>query len=187
MRNPFILFLLSLLPLSLTAQSYFPPTTGSQWDTVSPQSLGWCEDRIDSLYAFLEEKNTKSFVVLKGGKIVLEHYFGTYTQDSVWYWASAGKSLTAMLVGIAQSEGLLSIQDTTADYLGAGWTSATPAQEQAITIRHQLTMTTGLDDNVSDLDCLDPTCLGYLAEPGTRWAYYNAPYRLLLDVLAQAS
>ncbi|MBK8965914.1 MAG: hypothetical protein IPM36_04395 [Lewinellaceae bacterium] len=26
----------------------------------------------------------------------------------------------------------------------------------------------------------------YLADPGTRWAYYNAPYRLLHDVLEAA-
>ena len=105
MRSLIARLILLLLPFSLSAQSYFPPTSGNQWDTLSPQSLGWCAERIDSLYAFLAEKNTKSFIVLKGGKIVLERYFGTYTQDSIWYWASAGKKPTAILVCIAPSEG----------------------------------------------------------------------------------
>lgn len=180
------LFLLTYM-LSLSAQEYTPPLTGAQWDTLSPASLGWCEGEIDSLYSYLESKGTKSFIVLKGGKIVLEKYFGTFQPDSLWYWASAGKSLTSMLVGIAQSDGLVGLDSPTSDYLGTGWTSATATQELAITVRHQLSMSTGLDDNVIDLNCLTPACLQFLTNPYDRWAYYNAPYRLLLDVLANAS
>jgi sulfur carrier protein ThiS len=58
-------------------------------DTISPATLNWCADKIDTLYDFLEQKNTKGFVVLKDGKIVLEKYFGTFNEDSLWYWASA--------------------------------------------------------------------------------------------------
>ena len=95
--------ILIVLSFGTKAQSlYFPPINGNEWQTLSPASLGWCEERIDSLYDVLEENNTKAFIVLKDGKIILEKYFGTFQQDSVWYWASAGKSLTACLVGIAQ-------------------------------------------------------------------------------------
>lgn len=129
-------------------------------------------------------RNSKAFLVLKDGRIVIEHYFGTFTQDSLWYWASAGKSLTAFLVGKAQEEGFLDINDPSSDYLGAGWTSCTPLQEGAITVRNQLTMTTGLDDGTGDTDCTDPACLQYLARPGTRWAYHNAPYTMLDGVIS---
>ena len=40
-------------------------------------------------------------------------------------------------------------------------------------------MTTGLDDNVNDPSCTVDTCLNFLSNPGTRWAYHNAP--ILLD------
>lgn len=177
-----------LLPAKLQAQIYFPPTSAAQpWDTLAPSSLGWCQDSVDALYDYLELKNTKSFIVLKDGKMVLEKYFGTYTQDSLWYWASAGKSLCGFLVGCAQEDGHLNINDRTDQHLGIGWTSAPPAKEALITIRHQLSMSTGLDDGVPDPDCLDPACLQYLADAGTRWSYYNAPYRLLQDVLDSAS
>lgn len=166
---------------------YFPPLIGNQWDTLSPASLGWCTDKIDSLYFFLEERNTKAFIVLKDGKIVIEKYFGSFTQDSIWYWASAGKTLTAFTVGIAQQEGYLTIHDTTSRYLGNGWTSCTPQQEEKITIRHQLTMTSGLDENVPDNDCTSDTCLIYKADAGTRWAYHNAPYTLLDNVIQNAT
>jgi len=166
---------------------YFPPTVGSAWDTLAPASLGYCQPKIDSLYTFLEDNSTKAFILLKDGKIVSEKYFGGHTATSPWQWASAGKTITAFMVGIAQQEGHLSITDTTAQYLGQGWTNATPQQEEKITVRHQLTMTSGLDDGVPDHYCTLDTCLNYLANAGTRWAYHNGPYTLLDQVIANAT
>jgi CubicO group peptidase (beta-lactamase class C family) len=165
---------------------YFPPTDIDEWDTLSPTALGWCVDEIPELYEYLDSKNTKAFIVLKDGKIVLEKYFDTFTKDSLWYWASAGKTITSTLTGIAQQEGLLSIDDPTSDYLGEGWTSCSSEQEAAITIRNQLSMTSGLDDGV-DVHCTEPECLLYLEDAGERWAYHNGPYTLLGDVISEAS
>lgn len=165
---------------------YFPPKTGTIWETISPTSLGFCPERIDSLYRMLEDRNTKSFILLQDGKIVLED-FGTFTRVLFWYWASAGKSLSAFLVGQAQDEGLLDINKPTSAYLGAGWTSAPPDKEALITVRDQLRMTSGLDDGVPDADCTDPACLLYKADAGTRWAYHNGVYHLVHDVIEEAS
>ncbi|MDZ7848435.1 MAG: serine hydrolase [Owenweeksia sp.] len=109
-----------------------------------------------------------------------------YGQDSAWYWASAGKSLMAFLMGVAQKNGHLNIQDKTSQYLGQGWTSAPLAKENLITIRHQMSMTTGLDYNVPNQNCLEDSCLQYRQDAGTDWYYYNAPYRLTQDVLEAA-
>jgi CubicO group peptidase (beta-lactamase class C family) len=166
---------------------YFPPLTGTTWDTTALQTLGWCPNKVDSLYAFLDATNTKSFIVLKNGRIVLEKYFGSFTRDSLWYWASAGKTLTAIAVGIAQQEGFLSINDSTSKYLGRGWTATTAAQEGKITIKNQLTMTTGLRDDVPNSACTLPSCLSFAANANTRWAYHNAPYTLLDTVVEAAT
>jgi len=167
---------------------YFPPLNANAlWDTLSPASLGWCLNEIDSLYDYLQTQDTKGFIVLKDGKIVLEKYFGTFTKDSLWYWASAGKTITSFLVGKAQEENFLSINDTSSTYLGQGWTNCTPLQENKIKIVHQLTMTSGLDDGVPDNHCTLDTCMNYLAEPGTRWAYHNAPYTMLDQVILNAT
>lgn len=170
------------------ATMYFPPVSGTEWQTTTTASLGWNETELNNLYTYLQQKGTKAFIVLKNGKIVTERYFGTFTADSIWYWASAGKTMTAMLVGIAQQEGILNTSHKTSQYLGTGWTSLPPAKEDLITIRHQLTMTTGLDDAVTpDNDCTSPACLVYKADAGTRWAYHNAPYTLLDKVVQNAS
>jgi CubicO group peptidase (beta-lactamase class C family) len=188
MKKSKLLFLVFLFPFIVTAQEYyFPPLLGNDWETISPTEAGFCTEDLDSLSTFLAEKNTKAFIILKDGKIVFEEYYDGFGQDSVWYWASAAKTLTGYLVGVAQEEGLLDLDDKTSDYLGAGWTSAPAEKEDLITIRHQLSMATGLDDGTADLNCIDPSCLDYLTNAGDRWSYYNAPYRLLQDVVEDAS
>jgi CubicO group peptidase (beta-lactamase class C family) len=92
-----------------------------------------------------------------------------------------------MLVGIAQQEGLLNISNKTSQYLGNGWTGMPQTKEDLITVRHQLTMTTGMENNVPDDDCTLPACLQYKADAGTRWFYHNAPYTLLEKVVENAS
>jgi CubicO group peptidase (beta-lactamase class C family) len=191
------LLLLSLLVLLLapnvtqaqTGALYFPPLTGNTWASTTPASLGWCQTPLDSLIAFAGRKGSKSLLILKDGRMVVEHYYGTYTADSAWYWASAGKSLTATLVGLAQQDGMLSLNDSTSNYLGR-WTSATRPQQRQILIRHHLAMTTGLDDSPTapcDNESTTPNCLRYFAPTATRWAYHTGAYRTLQDVLVQAS
>jgi CubicO group peptidase (beta-lactamase class C family) len=186
MKNILLLILVFAATAS-KAQTYYPPLVGDTWETMDPSELGWCEDSILQMENWLENSTTKAFIVLKDGKIVIEKYFGTFTQDSLYVWNSAGKTLTAYAVGIAQTEGDLDIDDATTDYLGAGWTSATAPQENAITILNQLTMTSGLDDGVADPFCTTPDCLEYLAAPNTRWAYHNGPYTLLDAVIENAT
>ena len=172
---------------NLGAQIYFPPINGSEWDTLSPDRLGYCEDRIDSLYRFLENQNSKAFILLKDGKVVLESYFNGFSQDSFWYWASAGKTLTASVIGILQGQGKLKLNDPTSKFLGNSWTSLSKNREDSIHIWHQLTMTSGLDDHPTKSDCTDPSCLVYKAPVGNRWAYHNAPYTLLDRVIEAAA
>ena len=182
------IILLVFISLKSNAQNlYFPPINGNNWDTISTASLGWCNEEVDSLIDFVGNNNSKAFIILKNGKIVVEKYYGTFTKDSLWYWASAGKTMTSLLVGISQQEGFLNIDSLASKYLGHGWTICPTIKENQITVRNQLTMTTGLDDNVYDTDCTIDTSLKYLADAGTRWAYHNAPYTLLDSVIYYAT
>jgi CubicO group peptidase (beta-lactamase class C family) len=186
-----LLFIVLILSVDLSdAQGlYFPPITGTTWDTIEPSTLGWCQPRIDSLYSFLQAKNTSSFIILKDGKIVLEQYFGTFTVDSPHIWNSASKSLTATLTGIAQENGLVNIDSPVTSYIGAGWTSATPAQEDSITLLNLLTMTSGLNPLPNGCQNTDTNigCLTYLAPAGTQWTYHTGAYRKLENVLSDTS
>lgn len=171
-------------PTSTEDNLYFPPIGSSSWETKTPESLGWNTANITPLYTYLNDKHTKSFIVLHNGKIVMEQYFNGHTASSLWYWASAGKTLTATVTGIAEQEGFLNINNKVSDYLGVGWTSAPLAKENLITCKHLLSMSSGLDDSLGDN--VDTANLQYVADAGTRWAYHNV-YVKLQEVVADAT
>lgn len=178
-------------PSQVTAL-YFPPVNTSEWQSITAKSLNWDTSKLPALYNYLEQEETRAFIVLKDGKIVLEKYFGQniqgtapFNQSSPWYWASAGKTLTGFMVGKAQQDGFLNLSDKTSQYLGTGWTNTPLSKENLITVRHQLTMTTGLND-AADADNTNPAALIYKADAGSRWAYHNATYTLLQKVVTNA-
>jgi len=160
---------------------YFP--SGTQWETVSPSALGWNESAIQPLKDYLAEKHSKSFMILVNGRIAMEEYFNGHTSTDTWQWNSAGKTLVSASTGIAQQEGLLDINNKASDYLGTGWTSESAEKEELITVRHLLTMTSGLND---ESNLVIKANLTYLADAGTRWSYSNV-FQKLMDVVAEAS
>jgi CubicO group peptidase (beta-lactamase class C family) len=184
-RSSVVAFFLSSL-IGFGQSIYFPPIGPNNWDTLSPNDLNFCPSQTQALHDYLDSTNTKAFMLLKDGKIVFEWYFGNFTVDSNWYWASAGKTLTAFGMGIAQKEYNINFNDPVSNYLGTGWSSSTPQQESQIKIHHLLTMTSGLDYQVSNLNCTIPACLLYRAPAGSQWYYHNAPY-LLLPKVAEAN
>jgi len=163
---------------------YFPPITSDNWETKTLEELNWNSSDLQELLDYLELKNSKSFIILHDGKIVVESYFNGHNDTSPWYWASAGKTLTTALTGIAEDEGLININNKVSDYIGPGWTSAPIEKEDLITCENLLSMTSGLDDSLGD--DVSSTNLQYIADAGDRWAYHNV-YVKLQDVVASAS
>ncbi len=156
--------------------AYFPPSHADEWQTLKPEALGWEARRIADLLSYVEEKNSTGFVILSGGRILVEQYWlgaGTHSGRDV---ASVQKSVTSLLFGIAQESGLLRLDDSVSMRLGAGWSNAPEPVESQITLRHLLTMTSGLD-----------AALASEAEPGTVWFYNTPAYHLLKAAIAAAS
>jgi hypothetical protein len=81
---------------------YFPPLTVTQWETKSIASLNWNQSAVQPLLDYLELKNSKSFIILINGRIVMDNYFNDHSATTNWYWASARKTLTATMIGIAE-------------------------------------------------------------------------------------
>jgi CubicO group peptidase (beta-lactamase class C family) len=168
---------------------YFPPNDGSTtWDTKTLADLSWNQAAVQPLLDYLALKNSKSFMILVNGRIVMENYFNGHTATTNWYWASAGKTLTSTMTGIAQQEGFLNINNKVSDYIGTGWTNEPLPKENLITCKNLLNMTSGIDDYVNGVysDDVTPSTLNYKADAGTRWAYSNV-YVKLQDVIANAT
>jgi CubicO group peptidase (beta-lactamase class C family) len=174
-------------PPPAPATYYYPPIGSDTWETTSAATLGWDLTKLNEAISYAQSKNTYGLIILHKGRIVTENYWNGWNKDTKYFIASAGKSVTAFLAGIAQQEGFLNINNKTSTYLGTGWTNCPIAKENLITVRHQLSMTTGLDYTVPDDNCITPSCLNYKADAGSEWYYYNAPYRLVQDVIANAT
>lgn len=102
---------------------------------------------------------------------------------------SISKTFTSVAVGIAQAEGLLDTNDAVLTHLGHLVPAAAPGID-AITIRHLLTMSSGIVYRWDDPDADHPgdaardiltTPLG--AEPGTIFAYRGANTYLLSRII----
>jgi CubicO group peptidase (beta-lactamase class C family) len=171
------------IPSTPTETLYFPPLSGDTWETKSIENLGWKPSAVQPLLDYLALKHSKGFIILVNGRIAMENYFNGHDASANWYWASAGKTLTSTVTGIAQQENLLNINNKVSQYIGTSWTTEPLAKENLISCKNLLTMTSGLDDTN---DNISPSALTYTADAGTRWAYHNV-YAKLQDVIAQAS
>jgi CubicO group peptidase (beta-lactamase class C family) len=119
----------------------------------------WSGADFDELDEFLSVTNGEAFAIVEGGVTVHDWYRtdDTYARDI----ASAQKSVLSLLVGRAITDGFISIDTLVDDVLGSSWTPH--GQTSAVTVRHLLTMTSGLDDS-----------LALVAAPGTAWLYSGA-------------
>jgi CubicO group peptidase (beta-lactamase class C family) len=168
---------------------YFPAK--DEWETVSPKSLGLNTAALDTALDFAMERKSSSVIILHRGRILAERHRNiaspsrryqamlhgkTSLSHVIEDVASCQKSVTSVLVGIAQQKGLLSLSDPVHKHLGAGWSLATPEQESAITLRHLITMTSGLSVR-----------LKYVAPAGTKWAYNTTAYSRSLTVVTNAT
>ncbi|WP_291865075.1 serine hydrolase [Maribacter sp.] len=190
------LFMIFILSTTLSCQSddslsqnvpeesfYFPSINTNDWESISPNQLNWNLTKLEELENYLTNENTKSFMVLVGGKIVVEEYYNGHTASDTWQWNSAGKTLVTATTGIAQQNGLINIDNKVSDYIGAEWTISTAQQEDLITVKNLLSMTSGLND---EPQLVIKSNLTYLADAGTRWAYGNV-FQRLMNVIEDAS
>jgi CubicO group peptidase (beta-lactamase class C family) len=66
---------------------------------------------------FLAARGTTAFLVLHDGRLVDERYYHGYGRDSLFKSFSISKSVLSALVGIAQSEGVLSLSEQVGAYV----------------------------------------------------------------------
>lgn len=154
---------------------YYPPATGT-WETIEPAAAGWVPDLLAAAVDRAGELGSVSFMVLHAGRIVAEKYWAGIDASVRREVASVQKSVTSALVANAAAAGHLAIDDGVSQYLGSGWSAAPAAVEEAITIRHLLSMSSGLDVD-----------LRYVAPPGERWFYNSVAYHLLHPVIEAAT
>ncbi|TAJ56977.1 serine hydrolase domain-containing protein [Brevundimonas sp.] len=129
-------------------------------------------------------------LVSRAGETLAERYASGWGPDRPREVASVAKSMLAVLIAMAVEEGAFTgLDQAAADFIPM-WRDDARA---AITLRHLMSMTSGLDDAGLALRGVvgDQFAINAAAPlrhpPGTRWAYNTAAYHLLFHLLARAA
>lgn len=157
-----------LNPVVVEESYYFPPLTGEEWELKSAEDLKWDVNKLQEAIDFAESVNSYSLIILHKGRIVTENYWKESDRYTTHELESVAKSMNSFLVGILQDEYDLDINQKVSHYLGNGWSKASKERENEITVKHLLTMSSGLDYELS-----------YLADPDSLWYYSNEAYNVL--------
>lgn len=185
--------------------AYWPT---KEWRSCRPEAVGMSSGKLrDAIeYAATPAFDTEGLVIIRKGHIVGEAYLGRFKIDSKHVSHSMAKSFTSALVGIAMDKGLIrDIDQKICPYYKAWWDCQDKNDLRSrITIRHAMTLTTGLDWQ-EDWSRWDPGAndalkmgqsgryIKYMAdrkglhEPGQRFYYSTGDPMLLSRVIQEAT
>jgi CubicO group peptidase (beta-lactamase class C family) len=91
-----------------------------------------------------------SLLISRNGKLIGERYYRGLTRDRAVNVKSASKSVLSALIGIAIQQGKLQLDQPIAELLPQHFGNEQDARKRAITVRHLLTMTAGLESTSFD-------------------------------------
>ena len=90
-------------------------------------------------------EDVDSVLISQGGKLVLEEYFYGYDRNTPHQLRSATKSVVSAIVGTAVANDAVTLDEPVLPRLGYATVANPDPRKSAITLRHLLTMQSGLD------------------------------------------
>lgn len=156
----------------------------------TPEQEEMSSSALASLYrSIAAEKggNLHALIIARHGRVVSEGWFAPY-RPGVWHVThSLCKSFTGTAVGIAIGEGFFGLEDRVVDYFPEYCNLFTSRRTRAITVRHLLTMSSGISFNEMGQSLESDWLRGIfeseiLFEPGDHFLY-NSMNSYLLSAL----
>lgn len=165
---------------------------GAEWERADPAEMGFDPAALEAVAQTAEELDSTCFVVTRRGRIVGEWYWDGDDADSTHEVFSVTKSVTSTLVGMAEADGDLAVEEPAATYVEE-WAGT---DAEAVTIRNLLSNDSGREWSFGldygelpaaadrtqfavDLDQQYP--------PGEAWSYNNAAIQTLDRVISTAT
>mgnify|MGYP003675061770 CR=1 FL=1 len=181
---------MTLMTCNLFAEEQLGTYPAEQWQTIKPAQTGWNKELLDEALAYAREQKSSSVVIVHQGKIMAEGhwpvsgsmFYRLLTEDNnsqgqvIEDVASMQKSLVGILTILASTKELVELNAPVTEYLGEGWSNSKPEQESAITLQHLLSMTSGLDPDLT-----------FKAPAGTQWLYNTNAYSQLVPILEKVT
>ena len=178
------------------------PTEG--WRTSTPEEQGLDSELLAEAMDYLQEQrgfNVHSLLVIRNGYMVTDAYFYPFAQSrSLHDLASATKSFTSSLIGIAIEKGYIeSVEQHVLDFFPELSVANIDANKEAMTLEDPLTMRPGFECSHSPPDKTahevmeSPDWVQHIldlpmtAEPGSDWVYCSPASHLLSAIIQETS
>ncbi len=183
----------------VTMPDYWP-TQG--WRTSTPEEQGFDSAKLAEALRTIHEQgiNMDSLLVIRNGSVILDAYFYPYDGSLPHDLASVTKSVMTTLIGIAEDQGIIQLDQPIVKYFGDRTIANLDARKERITIRHLAGMMNGfesgclsgdeatLDAMRATADWVQTTLDRKMAQkPGTGFCYDSPGMHLLSAILQEAT
>lgn len=143
------------------------------------------------LLNYVHGQNSTGLLIIQNGKVLVEKNWPTPTSEPQFAnfvyernkdgalledVASQQKSFVSVLVAVAIDKGLIQVDKPVSDYIGTGWSKASPEQEAKIRVIDVLTMSSGLNER-----------FGFEAPAGTLFFYNTPVYAITKRIVVAAA
>lgn len=182
------------------------PTTG--WRMCTPEEVGMDSERLMKVYEYAANPaiKTQALLVVRKGYIVGEAYLNGFRQDSRHESFSMAKSFTSALIGIAiEKKFIAGVDEQVSKYFPEWQRPETPNSKKTMTVKHLLTMTSGLvwneddyyvDRSQNDVDKMIESGKDWIQyvlkkpvryKPGKKWYYSSGDTMLLSGIIEKST
>lgn len=167
----------------------------------TPEAEGLSSEVVASLVATMNRmvqqgKRVHAYQLMRHGKVISEGAWAPYPQDAQHQLFSLSKSFVSSAIGIAQGEGLLTIDDRLIDFFPEYLSDRVTERMRRVTLRHLLTMSSGHDGCAIGRFRNKPPQPGWVKiiledelpfEPGEKFIYNSGATFLLSAVLQKVT
>jgi len=160
---------------------------------TAPEEQGLSSDHLADFIDDLQNDSSlepHAIMILRNGSVIAEGNFGSYDKN-IWHIThSECKSITSLAIGMLIDEGRISLDDKMSSFFDKhGPVSLSQLTHKSITIKHLLTMTSGIIFNeagaVTDIDWVKCFLQSNLrSDPGNQF-YYNSMNTYMLSAIVR--
>lgn len=194
---------LSCLCLSISSYAQRKPIP--HLPAVNPEDVGFSQDSLnafDDIISNFEQGDFRGLMVIKDNKLAIEYYYNTFWRNHIHDIRSAGKSITAMLLGVAIKDGLVkNVDQDVYSFFPKEKYPTLHEDYKKVKLIHLLNMVSGLDANSDDSST--PGNAGYFngrdewvqyllsiplaRDPGSTWIYADINAVLIAAIIEETS
>jgi len=184
---------------------YWPTT---EWRTCLPEEVGMNSKSLNKAFEYAANRNikTQALIIIRKGHIVGESYFRDFTKRTRHESFSVAKSFASALIGITIEKGMIQgVDEKVSQYYPEWQEENIPNAKKRMTIKHLLTMTSGLkwneddyygDRSQNDVYIMIESSKDYIQyvlnrpiihEPGEHWYYSSGDSMLLSGIIEKSA